>query len=554
SFALASDQYQLIHLSGSWANERQLYYQDLSFGLTTISSTKGASSATHNPFIALIEKGSDELQGNCFGFNLVYSGNFTNEIETNVIGQLRLNQGINPFTFKWTLKPQTSFHTPQALLTYSNQGLNALSLTMHQIINNNLINPRWSYKKRPVLLNNWEATYFTFDENKILDIALKSKELGIELFVLDDGWFLNRNDATSSLGDWEVDLKKIPMGLKALSHKINEMGLDFGLWIEPEMISLNSKLYHKHPDWILGDSRYNLSHGRNQFVLNLSNHEVVTYLENKLTDLFNEAHISYVKWDMNRNISEVFSNTVVNQVEVAHRYILGLYQLLERLTNKFPHILFESCAAGGNRFDLGMLAYTPQIWTSDNTDAYERQKIQYGTSIAYPLSCITAHVSSVPNHQLNRITSLKTRYDIALCALLGYELDPTKLDDDTKPIIKHQISYYQKIQALIINGTFWRLKSPFNSNGCAFMIVAQDQKKALVVYAHTLRSANEKFITLKLPGLLPDKIYEIKLNDHIIDQLPGEYLINIGLIIDIIKHPNDQVSDFSTFRYEITCL
>ncbi len=390
--------------------------------------------------------------------------------------------GINSFDFYWNLEKQESFVTPEVVISYSEKGFNQLSQNYHKLIKNNIIKPDWNETPRPVLLNNWEATMFDFNQRKLLKLAKKAKKLGVELFVLDDGWFGKRNDDTSSLGDWYINRKKLPSGLAKLSEKINKIGLDFGIWVEPEMINEDSELFAAHPDWVIKHPDYKPSLGRNQLILDLTKKAVRDYLFKTMSDLFKSCNLSYVKWDMNRNFSDIYSDNLnsVNQGKFSHLYQLGLYELLDKLTNAFPNILFESCASGGNRFDMGMLYYMPQIWTSDNTDGYERQLIQYGTSFLYPQSVMGAHVSDTPSQQVVRKVSLETRFNISAYGLLGYELDVTKISPFETKVIKKQIDFYKKNRELFQFGTFYRLKNPFKENSMAIAVVKEDKTEAIL--------------------------------------------------------------------------
>lgn len=440
--------FEIFHLSGTWGRERYLEISGITQSKFVIESKRGTSSANNNPFFGLKRKSTTEFIGEVYGFSLVYSGNFIGQVEKNQIDSLRVNMGINPFNFKWILKGGESFQTPEMLITYSEKGLNGMSRNFHSILRERVIRGKWREKVRPILLNNWEATYFNFNEEKILNIAKKAKDLGVELFVLDDGWFGERNNDFSGLGDWWTNLKKIPSGICGLSKKIEEMGLKFGLWFEPEMVNKNSNLYKKHPNWILQVPERLNTQSRNQYTLDLGREDVREYLYEKISKILKESKISYIKWDMNRPMTEVWSEVLnyENQGEVAHRYILGLYSLLERITKEFPDILFESCASGGNRFDPGMLYYMPQTWTSDNTDPMDRIKIQYGTSMCYPISTMGAHVSASPNHQTGRITSIETRGNVAFFGSFGYELDFNKITDEEKLKVKEQIEFFKKIE------------------------------------------------------------------------------------------------------------
>jgi len=501
--------FDLITLDGKWIKERHINKKQLSEGIFMIDSKRGVSSSTHNPFMCLSRPLTTESNGECYGFSLMYSGNHQGSVEVNPHQLTRLQMGINPFDFMWTLKPTDIFQSPEVVMTFSSDGYNGMSHNYHDFINEHIVALHWQKKSRPILINNWEATYFDFDEKKIVKLAKEAHKLGIELFVLDDGWFGKRNDDTTSLGDWFENKKKLPNGLEGLSKKINDIGMDFGIWVEPEMISVESELYKKHPDWAIKNPNREVSFGRNQLILDLCNDEVVEYLFDILSDVFKRSKVKYVKWDMNRNFSDAYSNVLPSnrQKELNHRYMLGLYNLLEKLTKSFPEILFESCASGGNRFDMGMLYYMPQTWTSDNTDALERQMIQYGTSMVYPISTMGAHVSAIPSHQVLRNTPIETRYNVAIFGLLGYELDVTKLSNFEKKVIIKQINYYKKHRQLLQYGRFNRLNTPFDSNITTWMVSNKTQH--IIGNYQKLQVPNEGFESIRLVGLNPDKDYEI---------------------------------------------
>lgn len=546
--------FEMIQLSGSWARERHIKTRKLVPGVQSITSTRGTSSAQQNPFIALKRPDTNEQQGEVFGVSLVYSGNFLAQVEVDHYDVSRLMIGINPFDFNWLLETGESFQTPEVVMVYSDEGLNGMSQTFHRLFQNRLARGKWRDQERPVLINNWEATYFDFNEEKIVEIAKESKDLGVELFVLDDGWFGKRDDDTTSLGDWFVDKDKLPNGITGLAKKINALGLEFGLWFEPEMVSKLSKLYQSHPDWIIHVPNRNISHGRNQYVLDFSRVEVVDYIYELMAEILNAAPIHYVKWDMNRYMTEIGSLDLPanRQKEVAHRYILGVYHLYERLTTRFPNVLFESCASGGCRFDPGLLYYAPQTWTSDDTDAVERLKIQYGTSMVYPISSMGAHVSAVPNHQVGRVTSLDTRANVAYFGVFGYELDVTKMDQQEKDEVKKQIAFYKENRSLIQKGKFYRIDSPFAKDGnvTSWMVVSDDQRKALVGYYQLLSLPNTGFDRIQLEGLHPDYEYSIEGVDG---TFFGDELLNAGLLIDQ-HHLNKLTDDFSSLIIKLTSL
>lgn len=535
-------EFEMIQLSGAWARERHIEKRLLTSGIQSISSTRGASSASHNPFIALKKNDTTEHVGEVYGFNLVYSGNFLAQVEVNHYDITSVTMGINPLNFEWILQSGEEFQTPEVVMVYSHQGLNHMSQTFHDLYRERLIRGRWKEEICPVLINNWEATYFDFNEEKIVSLAKDAKEVGVELFVLDDGWFKGRNNDKTSLGDWFVDTEKLPNGIDGLAKKINEIGMKFGLWIEPEMINKISELYKKHPDWVINTPNRRDSHGRNQYVLDFSRKEVVDYIYNMLAQILEKAPIAYIKWDMNRSISEPYSRglTPNKQGEIMHRYILGVYDLYERLTTNFPDVLFESCASGGGRFDPGMLYYAPQAWTSDDTDAVERLKIQYGTSLVYPIKTMGSHVSASPNHQIGRATSLSTRANTAYFGTFGYELDINKCTSVEKEQIKKQIKFFKKYSKLIQGGDFYRLESPFEKDGnlVSWMVISKDKKEAILGIYQVLVKPNPKFEKFKLKGLNPDFEYQI---DNMTRTFFGDELMNVGLIFSDTMGENDTI-------------
>lgn len=522
------DHFDFLHLFGAHCRERYIERKPLFVGTQSVESRRGASSHQQNPFIALLRKNANEDEGIVYAFNFVYSGNFLAQVEVDQFHTTRVSMGINPFDFTWLLEPGESFQTPEVVMVYSDKGLNGMSQTYHQLYRTRLARGVYRDRERPILINNWEATYFDFNEEKILHIAKTAAELGIELFVLDDGWFGKRDNDRSSLGDWFVNKQKLPNGLEGLAKNINQMGMQFGLWVEPEMVSVDSELYRKHPDWCIHVPNRPRSEGRNQLVLDYSRKEVCDYIIQVISDVLASAPISYVKWDMNRHMTEIGSVALPpeRQRETAHRYMLGLYRVMEEITSRFPHILFESCSGGGGRFDPGMLYYMPQTWTSDNTDAVSRLKIQYGTSLVYPISAMGAHVSAVPNHQVHRITSLEMRGHVAMSGNFGYELDLTKLSEEEKSMIKQQVAFYKDIRRLVQFGTFYRILSPFEGNETAWMFVSEDKSEAFVAYFRVLAEANAPLSFLRLKGLDPNKNYEIIGSGEVYG---GDELMYVGL-------------------------
>lgn len=503
SLDLPDSEYEWMQFSGYWGRERHVKERTLQQGITSINSTRGNSSHIHNPFVVLKRPTADEFQGEALGFSLVYSGNFLAQAEVDTFGVTRMMMGINPFGFSWCLKGGESFQTPEAIVVYSDKGLNGMSQTLHRLFRCRLARGEWREKERPILINNWEATYFNFTEEKLVEIAKTAKADGVELFVLDDGWFGTRCGETSGLGDWWANTDRLPHGIKGLAQKIEDLGMKFGLWFELEMVNKDSELYRAHPDWIIHTPGRSTSHGRKQYVLDFARKEVVDYIYGLVDKILSESRISYIKWDMNRYITECFSVAFApeRQGEIFHRYILGVYDLYERLISKFPHILFESCASGGGRFDPGMLYYAPQAWTSDDSDAVERLKIQYGSSYAYPVSSMGAHVSVTPNHQVFRMTPMETRGNVAYFGAFGYELDLTKLSEEDHAIVRRQIAFMKKYRGLIHGGTFYRLKSPFEGNITAWMVVSPDKQQAVVAYFKVLSETTSPFRRLKLQGL-----------------------------------------------------
>lgn len=555
---LPDKDYEMIDLAGVWARERHVRRHKLDYGIQSIYSMRGCSSYQFNPFLALARENADEFQGQVYGFSLVYSGNFLAQTEVDNYDTARVLMGIHPNGFKWTLGKGESFQTPEMVMVYSEAGLNGMSQTFHKLYRTRLARGTWRDKVRPILINSWEAFYFDFDAPKLLGLADAAADLGMELFVLDDGWFGKRDDSTSSLGDWYPNEEKLKGTLKELAEKINAKGLKFGLWIEPEMPNKDSDLYRAHPDWLLAEQGKRICHSRTQYVLDFSKKEVREYIGDMLENLLAEVPVSYIKWDMNRTFSEVFSNGNDREYQgkVCHKYILGVYELYERLTSRFPHVLFESCASGGARFDPGMLYYAPQGWTSDDTDAIERLKIQYGTSMVYPVSCMGSHVSASPNHQTNRVTPIETRADVAYFGTFGYELDLLKLGEEDKAEIRRQIAFMKEKRDLIQKGTFYRLKSPFEGNETAWMIVSEDQKKALVGYYRVMQPVNVGFKRLKLKGLKEDTCYKVSGYDY---DCYGDELMQVGMILSdsasgVWKKGVNDKGDFQAEVFEIVAV
>ncbi|MDR1009960.1 MAG: alpha-galactosidase [Opitutaceae bacterium] len=519
----------MIHLPGSWARERWLERQPLHSGEQWIASRRGVSSHQHNPFFALASSGAGEDHGEVFGFSLVYSGNHVGGIDVDQYARPRALTGIHPDGFAWRLAPGETFHAPEAVLVYSSRGLGGLSRTYHRLYRERLVRGPWRDRERPVLINNWEATYFEFTEDKLVAIAAGAAKIGCELFVLDDGWFGHRTAPDRALGDWTTNTGKLPNGLLSLVKRINDHGLSFGLWFEPEMVSVKSTLYETHPDWCLHFPGRPRTESRSQLVLDFSRPEVVDNIFAQMEAVISSAPIRYIKWDMNRHLAEIASAALPpeRQGETAHRHILGVYALLERLLARFPDLLIEGCSGGGGRFDPGMLHYTPQIWTSDNSDAISRLRIQHGTSLVYPPCTMGAHVSAVPNHQVRRTTTLRTRCHVALAGVFGFELDPNTLGEADLAEVAALTALARKTRHLVRHGDLHRLADPFASDEAAWMLVLPDGSEALVTHVVTVIHANRPGKRLRLRGLTPDTSYRNELNPA--EQWRGDFLLNVGL-------------------------
>ncbi|MFR2188860.1 MAG: alpha-galactosidase [Blautia sp.] len=502
----------LIHFYGKHAGERQFERRNLPHGITEISSSRGTSSHHHNPFVILCDRDTTEDFGNAYGISFIYSGGFRIQMEKDQVDGIRLVCGIDDEEFLWKLAPGESFVTPEAALSYSENGLTALSDQFQKAYHANLIRSPWKDKKRPTLVNNWEATYFGFDAEKLLKIAGEAADLGLDMLVLDDGWFGKRDDDNSGLGDWFVNEKKLGCTMKELVDRVNALGLKFGIWLEPEMVSEDSELYRMHPDWVLQIPGREPNRSRNQLVLGLSRKEVREYMKKFINDTLSCANISYVKWDMNRSVDNVYSaaDPTLSQGAVRHKYVLGLYEVMEDMLTRHPDLLLEGCSGGGGRFDAGMLYYAPQIWCSDNTDAIERLRIHYGTSFGYPMSSVSAHVSVCPNHQNGRVTPFKTRGICAMQGSFGYELDLSKLSEEDKAEARRQITVYNENWELFQSGSYYRLNSPMeNHDYTAWSYVSKDQRKASLSVIYTDLHGNPKPVRVKLKGLKKDASYDV---------------------------------------------
>jgi alpha-galactosidase len=510
------EDYVFHTFGGPWTREMNHFRHSMNHGKVVNSSVAGVSSNRNNPFTMLSKAGTTEEAGACYGFHLVYSGNHYTCCEATATGRLRLTTGINPEHFQFRLQTGERFETPEAVMTFSPQGFRGMSRNLHGFIRQHIVRGSWQYKERPVLLNSWEAAYFDINESKLLKLARAGKEAGIELFVVDDGWFGKRKDDKSSLGDWVPDPKKLPGGLKGLAEKIHREGLQFGIWVEPEMASRDSDLYRAHSDWAIQVPGQPHAEGRNQMLLDFSRQEVREYVISAMEQVFSSADINYVKWDMNRIFSDYYSSALPadRQGELGHRYVMGLYQVMKTLTEEFPEILFEACASGGNRFDLGMLCYMPQIWASDNTDAYSRAGIQTELSYGYPQSVFGAHVSGCPNHQTLRNTSLETRFDVAAFGILGYECNISELSREDREQIKEQIAFYKKYRRLFQFGDFYRLKdgafTEQEKGQYQWMVVSPDQSQAVGMYLQGLSVANARQGSFQAVGLKEEALYHFQ--------------------------------------------
>ena len=503
------DDFRLLTLYGAWARERQMYVRDVVPGEQGVSNARGASSVQTSPFMALMKGSAGEDTGDVYGFALCYSGSFKATVESDQNRCARAMIGINPFNFSWELAPGEDFQTPEAYLCYSPEGLNGMSQHFHKLVHNHITTGKFARSPRPILINNWEATYFNFNEEKILALAERAKEADIDLLVLDDGWFGHRDADNSSLGDWYDDTRKLPQGLAGLSEKVHALGLKFGLWVEPEMVSPDSDLYRAHPDWCIHAGDRMRVESRHQLVLDVSRQDVRDYVVESICAALERGNVDYVKWDMNRNITSWGSAQLPPErmEEQGHRYILGVYDMMRRITSRFPNVLFESCAGGGGRFDLALMCLMPQAWCSDDTDAHMRCRIQYATSLVFPPSTMGAHVSAVPNHQTGRSAPLETRAAVAMGGTYGYELDLTKLPDEEIAQIRELNAKVRSVQELLLYGSFYRLLSPYTGNRTAWMSVSEDKREAVVTHVYTLGQPNPKDALLRLRGLDPDLDY-----------------------------------------------
>ena len=535
--------FDVLSLTGAHLRERKPERRSVDHGVFFVDSKRGESSAQANPFLAVLRKNATEAFGDVYSFNLVYSGDFVLKAQAEENDTLRITGGINDHDFSWTLEKGDKFSTPEVVMTYTDKGLGENSRALHDLYRNYLVNEYFAEKPRPIVWNSWESVYMDFDEKRLFDIIDGVQDTGIDTFVLDDGWFGARNDDKSSLGDWFANEKKLPNGLKVVADYVHKKGMKFGLWFEPEMISKRSELYKAHPDWVLHVDGLDPCNGRNQYVLDLTRDEICEYVIRTVSDVIEENGVDYVKWDMNRPLTENYSAHLgVRAKETHHRYILGLYRILDGITKRFPNVFFEGCASGGCRFDPAMLAYFPQLWTSDNTDAYSRSLIQYGTSVCYPLSAMSNHVSVCPNHQSGRVTPFDSRAEIAMLGAFGYELDVTKLSDRDKKKICSQIAEYRETQDLVLRGDLYRLCDPFVSDDFAEILVSKDKSKAKITVMKGLFVPNGICLRIYPKGLDEDSLYEIR---ELSIVLRGSTIMNAGIVAELPQ------GDFQTATYHI---
>ena len=532
SFDLDDKNLELITLNGSWARERRIDRRKLGHGIQGVSSKRGISSAQEHPFLALAAPETTQTMGEVYGVNFVYSGNFEAYTYLNQHNYTRTLMGINSYNFKWKLEKNESFQAPEGVMVYSSEGFGKMTRTFHDLYRKHIIRSPYKNKKRPILINNWEATYFDFDTDKLLAIAREAKNVGIEMLVMDDGWFGKRNDDNSSLGDWFVNEEKLKGGLKYLVDEVNKLGLKFGIWMEPEMVCPDSDLYRAHPDWGIAIKSREAGLCRNQYVLDLTRKEVLEHTWNSIKNIMDSANIEYVKWDMNRPLCDIGSLALNadEQGEFYHRYMLAVYELQNRLVTSYPELLLENCSSGGGRFDPGMFYYSPQIWCSDDTDAVERLRIQEGTAFVYPLSCMGAHVSDCPNHVLGRVTPFETRGHVALAGTFGYELDITKISEEDRNMIPKQVEMYHKYNDLVREGDYYRLSSYGTDNLLdAWMVKAKDDSEILVTLVSVLNRPNYRPFHVRLQGLDPKKKYKEEESGLIYS---GDVLMYAGISVE----------------------
>ncbi len=543
---LEGKELDMISLQGSWLRERSIRRQPLTQGAVSISSRRGSSSHQLNPFAAFASQNADECSGEVYGVSLVYSADFQISAEVSQYNDTRLQAGINPETFSWKLLPGETFTTPEALVTYSGEGFETMSHNFHNVCRNHLGKCADKTLRHPIIINSWEAMYFDLSEEKLKNFITDCKGLGIDTFVLDDGWFGHRDDDNSSLGDWFVDERKFKKGLEAVIDFCHENGMKFGIWFEPEMISRDSLLFRLHPDWCIHCKQESPLESRRQLVLDMSRAEVVDNIFEQMARFIRKYDISYIKWDFNRNLTDVGSETLSKdqQKEFTHRYMLGVYDLMERLNKHFPEVFFEGCSGGGGRFDFGILYYMPQIWTSDNSDSIERLKIQYGTSFVYPPSTMVAHVSACPNHQTWRSAPFETRGEVAQMCNYGYELNIGTLSESEKNLVREQIKRHRELEPLISEGDFYRIRNPFECDLCAWQLVSADKKKAYMFVGFETVHPNAKGEYLRFRGLEPAYDYYIRQLDVTVS---GKTLMNAGVPV---KYP---LQEYVTMAFDLEC-
>lgn len=522
-----SGNYDVIRFYGKHAFERNVERTVLGHGTIAFGSRRGTSSHQYNPAVILAEQGTTEEAGNCYGMLMVYSGNFFCEAERDQYNQTRLLMGLNDELFSYPLAAGDTFTVPEVILSYSQNGLSALSQQYHNCIRNHVCRSKYVHMSRPVLINSWEAAYFDFTGETIVNLAKEAASLGIDMVVMDDGWFGKRDDDNSSLGDWYVNEKKLGGSLSELIRRVHEQGVKFGIWIEPEMVNEDSDLYRAHPDWAIQIPGRKPIRSRNQLLLDFSRKEVRDQVFEQICAVLDQGEIDYVKWDMNRSMADVYAGNLT------YDYVLGVYDFMERLTSRYPDMLLEGCSGGGGRFDAGMLYYSPQIWCSDNTDAINRTRIQYGTSFFYPVSAVGAHVSAVPNHQTSRVTSFHTRGVTAMAGTFGYELNPALLSDEEKQQVREQIASYKKYERLINEGTYWRLSDPIHDEIAAWMSVSKEQDRALVSVVRLMAEANQAAVYVRLRGLKPKAVY---LEEYSGKQYSGAALMHTGIVLPFFTH------------------
>lgn len=529
---------------GKHEMERQLSRTPIHHGVQSVGSLRGASSHQYNPFVMLADKNATETSGECYGFSFLYSGNFLAAAEKDQFDQTRLIMGIHPENFEFLLREGEIFHAPEVMMVYSAEGFEKMSNCYHKAVREHVCRGRFKLERRPVLINNWEGTYFDFTGEKLLEMAKEAASCGVELFVMDDGWFGKRDDDNSGLGDWQVNEKKLGCTLSELAERIHGLGMKFGIWYEPECVSEDSDLYRAHPDWAFTVPGRRPNRGRNQLVLDFSREDVRNHIFDEMTKVLDKADVDYLKWDFNRSISDIYCAALPadRQGEVPHRYVLGLYEFLDRLGKRYPDMLIEGCSGGGGRFDAGMLYYTPQIWCSDNTDAINRTRIQYGTSFFYPVAAMGSHVSAVPNHQTGRVTSMHTRGVAAMSGTFGYELNPALLNAKEKAEIRAQLAQYREYQELIREGDYYRLSNPFQDNFAAWMVVSDDRSKALVSVIRLTAEANPPAAYVTLKGMEEDAFYREKTTGKV---YPGAALMEAGILLPAA------VSEYEAYQIEL---